>query len=80
MKVEITTRAEEFYDEYDYRNFCRITVNGKEEFSVSDGEPEDSNLSRDFSEVHNIDALMEMAYAAGMNKEKLEFTYTQAEY
>lgn len=80
MEVLIESRAEEFLEKYDYRDFLRIIVNGDKVLSVSDGEPEDSNISRNFSEVNNIDTLMEMAHQAGENGENLEFMYKQSEY
>ena len=44
-------------------------MDGEIKFNVSDGEPEDANLSRDFSDCFIIDNLMKLAYDAGKNGE-----------
>ena len=49
----------------DWRDMLTIEVDGKTVFDVWDGEPEDANLRRDFSDCVKIPELMEMAYAAG---------------
>lgn len=65
MKVVIFTRAEEFLDAHDYQSFVRVEVDGNVVFSVNDGEPEDNNLGRNFSDCFNTDDLMVLAYTAG---------------
>ena len=55
----------------DYRQSLTIEVDGKQEFAVSDGEPEDSNLARDFSDCFSVVDLMKMAYDAGKNGEEV---------
>lgn len=57
----------------DYRQTLTIEVDGKGIFGVGDGEPEDSNLSRDFSDCLRITDLMKMAYDAGKNGEDWEY-------
>ena len=57
----------------DYRQTLTIEVDGKGIFGVGDGEPEDSNLSRDFSDCFSITDLMKMAYDAGKNGEEWEY-------
>jgi hypothetical protein len=57
----------------DYRQTLTIEVDGKGIFGVGDGEPEDSNLSRDFSDCFSITDLMKMAYDAGKNGEDWEY-------
>lgn len=79
MKVVVFTRAEEFLDDYDYRSFVRVEVDGEVVFSVSDGEPEDSNLGRDFSDCFNVDDLMVLAYTAGRQGETLDISYEEVE-
>lgn len=70
MKVELRTRNEEELEDYDYRDMVEIYVDGEKVFSVQDDEPEDSNLSRAFSDCYNIDSLMKMAYEAGKRGEE----------
>lgn len=68
MKVkEIVTQNPD-----DYRSRLSIEIDGKSVFLVRDGEPEDSNLSRDFSDCYSIVDLMERAYEAGKNGEEFE--------
>ena len=50
----------------------RILADGKTVFSVSDGEPEDANLSRDFSDCWEVPNLMKKAYEAGKRGEEFE--------
>lgn len=50
---------------YETSNVVTIYVDEKEVFSVHDGEPEDNNLYRNFSDVLGIPDLMKMAYEAG---------------
>lgn len=80
MEIIIKTRSEKSLEENDYRNYLEIEVNGVIKFSVGDGEPEDSNLSRDFSDCFNIKNLMFQAYEAGKNGEQINFLYQDLEY
>jgi hypothetical protein len=70
MKVTSITPTEETLEENDYRSFLSILINDKKVFSVTDNEPEDSNLSRSFSDCYSIVDLMEKAYLAGKNGEE----------
>ncbi len=72
MKITVKTLSDELSEKRDYRQVLEIHVNDEEVFSVSDGEPEDSNLSRDFSDCYSITDLMEQAYLAGKNGESFE--------
>lgn len=56
-----------------------LNVNDTEVFSVFDGEPEDNNLGRNFSDCNNITHLMHMAYDAGVKGEELEIEYVTDE-
>jgi len=76
MKVEIFTRSENMLEEYEYRDAMEIHVDGVKKVSFYDGEPEDANMSRNFSGVYSIEKLMEMAYNAGQNSEFIEWVYT----
>lgn len=70
MIVKVISRTEDELAEYDYQDKLEIYVDGVGKFSAHDGEPEDANLSRDFSECHNIPELMRLAYEAGKNGEE----------
>ena len=80
MRIKIVKRDEKYLERYDYRNFLRIEINDKKEFEVMDGEPEDSNLSRDFNDCLKIIDLMKMAFNAGKNGEKFELEEGRDEY
>lgn len=72
-------RDEEFLDEYDYNEFLRITKDDENIFEVYDGEPEDSNLSRNFNDCFNISTLMELCYKLGKDGTEVDFTFDTAE-
>ena len=69
MEVEIKSLTDEGVERRDYRNVLEIFVDGKRVFSVSDGEPEDATLSRDFNDCWKVGDLMKMAYEAGRTGE-----------
>jgi hypothetical protein len=73
MKVTVITS--EWGDEC--RHGLAIKVDGEKKFEVSDGEPEDSNLCRDFNDCYLIPGLMQMAYEAGKRGESLEIERTE---
>lgn len=79
MKVEIYTLTEEEIERRDYRNALLIKINGKDEFGVYDGEPEDSNLNRNFSDCFRIEKLMELAYQAGKKGEEFNVEYLEVD-
>ena len=79
MKVTIISLTEKAVEERDYRDMCVIEIDDKKVFGVSDGEPEDSNLSRDFSDVYSIPTLLQMAYDAGKKGEELVFENREVE-
>ena len=72
MKIEIISLTEEGQERRDYRNILMIKVDGKQVFEVFDGEPEDANLARDFSDCWNIPKMLKAAHKAGLAGEKLE--------
>jgi hypothetical protein len=80
MKVTIESRKEELFEEYDYRDYLKIKFDGKVVFNVRDGEPEDSNLGRDFNDCWKISELLKLAYDAGKRGEPLDFESTSGEY
>ena len=50
MKIIMKSLTEQGVEDRDYRDAIEIFIDGKRVFSVGDGEPEDSNLGRDFSD------------------------------
>ena len=68
MKVIII--HEELRDEW--RSALGIFIDGEAVFSVIDGEPEDNNLSRNFSDCYVIRGMMQAAYEAGKAGESFE--------
>ena len=77
MKVVERTRSDKAIERMDYRSSLEIEIDGKVEFSVSDGEPEDSNLNRDFSDCHSITSLMQKAWEAGKNGDSFDIDYEE---
>ncbi len=71
MEIKSITGSDKHEEENDYRLFFVLEVNGKRRISVSDGEPEDANLARDFSDVWSVVSLMKEAFEAGKNGEEL---------
>lgn len=72
MKVTTKILSDKAFEDRDYRQSLIIEIDGKKVFDVSDGEPEDSNLLRDFSDCYNIVSLMKQAYYAGKRGETFE--------
>lgn len=70
MKVVFKSLSEEASDNRDFRQELIIEIDGEKVFNVLDDEPEDSNLSRSFSDCWNIESLMKKAYLAGKNGEE----------
>lgn len=79
MVVTVISRSESAMEDCDYRDAMQIDVDDVLMFEVSDGEPEDSNLSRDFSDVYEIPKLMQMAYEAGRKGEDFEIKYEDSD-
>lgn len=73
MKVTETTFTDKGREEFDYRDYLRIDVDGKQAVEFMDGEPEDANLGRDFNDCFSIVDLMHRAYEAGRAGEKFEY-------
>lgn len=71
MKIIMKSLTEQGVEDRDYRDAIEIFIDGKRVFSVGDGEPEDSNLGRDFSDCWQIPDLLKMAYEAGKKGEEL---------
>ena len=79
MKVEVFNRSEKSVAECDYRGAVEINIDGKEAFSFFDGEPEDANLSRDFSDVYSIPQWLKAAHTAGVNGEPFEWATIESD-
>jgi hypothetical protein len=74
MKIIVEEWSEETSEKRDYRNYiCFMDEQGKKLASFCDGEPEDANLAKDFSEVYNIQSMLIAAHTAGLKGEPLEF-------
>lgn len=74
MEIKKTTVLDE---EDDLREgLCIETVDGTHNLNFLEGEPEDANLGRDFSDVHKILSLVKAAHEAGKNGEDLIITET----
>lgn len=72
MKITIETYSEKACEERDYRGKFVLKIDDKRFMSIFDGEPEDANLGRDFSDVFSIPELIQRVYAAGKSGEPLE--------
>lgn len=72
MKVTVKSLTKEERERRDYRNALGIDIDGKQVFSVVDGEPEDATLSRDFDDCYKIPNLMRLAHKAGVDGETFE--------
>ena len=79
MEVEVISLTEKAVEERDYRNEIEIKINGVRVFRVNDGEPEDSNLSRDFNDCWNIPNLMKKAYQAGVIGNEMTIKWTEVD-
>ena len=79
MEVNVLSCSESQLEDRDYRDILEIYINGKREFIVGDGEPEDSNLSRDFNDCWKVTDLMRQAYDAGKNGEEFMLSYGDIE-
>lgn len=79
IKVLTRFRSEEEVNECDYRDAMEILQDDKEIFRVSDGEPEDSNLSRDFNDCLNVPNLLEKFYNLGKDGVKVEFEHEETD-
>lgn len=79
MKVVIKSVAEGDLEKNDYLDEIQIEIDGERVFQVSDGEPEDNNLCRNFNACYGIGDLMKRAYEAGANGELLDLDYEDLE-
>jgi len=77
MKVKVFSFSEKGFEDNDCRSFLKITIDDKTVFDVSDGEPEDANLCRDFNGCWSIPSFIRKAHGAGLNGEPLEIEYIE---
>ncbi len=72
MKITIETFSEKGFEENDYQGKFVLKIDGERFMSLFDGEPEDSNLGRNFSDIFYIPELIQRVYDAGKSGEPLE--------
>ncbi len=79
MKVTMKSLTDVAVERRDYRDALTISIDGKKEFMVFDGELEDATLGRDFNDCWSIGNLMEKAYKAGVAGESFEIELIQVD-
>lgn len=79
MEVTIITLSDEGLEARDWRDTYAIKFDGKTVFSVGDGEPEDNNISRNFSDIYSIPKLLQEVYEAGRRNEQVTFNKMQVD-
>ena len=79
MEIRVLSFSKEQLEARDYSNGIEIYINEKKVFDAFDGEPEDSNLSRDFSDCWGVPDLLKLAYDAGINGEEFIISYGDIE-
>lgn len=57
-------------DIWDNRGGITIRVDGKNMFSIWEGEPEDMTMGRDLNDANSVPELMRLAYEAGKRGEE----------
>lgn len=70
---KLETRSDEELLEHDFRDCITIMQDDKEVFSVSDGEPEDNNLGRNFEACYSVYDLLEYCYNLGKDGAEVTF-------
>lgn len=71
MKIKEIISSDKFHENWDWRGYYSLETEGNK-LNFLDGEPEDANLSRDFSDVYSILELVKLAHEAGKKGEELE--------
>jgi hypothetical protein len=79
MKVEVYNLTQEAQERRDYCDYLEIKIDNKRVFSVHDGEREDNNLCRNFSDCYSIPDLLKRAYEAGRNGEEFSVSYFEVD-
>lgn len=75
MKINYIQRSEDRVVYLGYKDALSVEIDGSVVFNVSDGEPEDATMTRDFNDCWKIDDLLEIAYIAGKRGEEFEIEY-----
>ena len=73
MNVKVISRSQSRLEDMDYRDVYVIEVDGENKLEFYDGELEDNNLSRNFSDAFSIPDLMKIAWIAGQEGNELVF-------
>ncbi len=79
MKVEAISLTEAALEDQEWRDAYKIKVDGVTRFRAYDGEPEDNNLGRNFSDVYSVPELMQEAYRAALRGEDFSLENIQVE-
>ncbi len=79
MEVTIITLSDKGLEACDWKGTYAIKFDAKTVFSVMDGEPEDNNISRNFSDVYSIPKLLQEVYEAGKRDEQVTFNRIQVD-
>lgn len=79
MQVTVLSFSNKLLKQENYRNGYAIKTDKNVNLKFIEGEPEDASISRDYNDVFKITDLIEVAYQAGMNKEKIEIIYKETD-
>lgn len=74
IRVLEVFRSPEEIEECDGRSAIQIRVDNRIVFKVYDGDSEDANLSRDFSDCHSVYKLMKSSYDLGKEGKEVSFS------
>jgi hypothetical protein len=66
MKIEVIYTK----NEYDSVSHMQIIIDGKAQFNLGEGEPEDMSFNRDLNDCFGIPSMLRAAYEAGKNGEE----------
>lgn len=77
MNIKVTYQKDS-YDKDSDRGL-EIAINGKTEFRIGNGEPEDMTMNRDLSDSYNIVDMLSTAHEAGKNGEEFNVEYEDEE-
>jgi hypothetical protein len=72
MKVKVFSLSDKGLKDNEYRGAMSISIDGKQAFSVWEGEPEDATLYRDLNDCWSIPSLIHRAFKAGQAGETFE--------
>ena len=72
MRLTVISLTDEAIKKRDGSDTCVLEIDGEKVFQVSDGEPEDNNLSRNFNDVWQLQGILERVFKAGKEDEVLQ--------